>query len=527
MVSLAGLRQASRRQAARPAASTASLPAPVRGWNARDGLDTMRPTDAVRMDNFIPRDASVKLRAGFAEHATGVGSGNVETIASYNDGTTLKLLAAGGGKIYDATSSGAASSLKSGFSANRWQWINFNGSMGLVNGTDKPQTFDGTSVSDMTISGSGLTTTNIIGITAFASRTYFWEDNSQDFWYSAVNSLGGSLTKFQLSRVGQFGGKLVAVVPWTIGGAAAADEAGVSLQQLLAFVMSSGEIIVYRGDDPGTAASWSLVGVYRAGAPLDVRGTVNVAGDALILTRDGLMPMSAIMRQGRFGPNAAITDRIRGAFTEAVRNFGANTGWQVIFYPDGPWLLVNVPRTNSSYDQYVMNTVNGAWTRFTGMNGRSWAVHDNALYFGGTDGRVHKANSGKTDDGGDIVGEVRQAYTDFGRPSLKKVSAIRPVVSGAGDISIAATVESDFATKGISFDNISLVAEFETWSELSETSWDTWDETWNEGSVQAIAKWLMRGAQGTKVNVRLRVNTQEEVEWFSTDFRLQTGQGLT
>ena len=83
--------------------------------------------------------------------------------------------------------------------------------MGLVNGTDTPQQFNGTSVSSLTVTGSGLTSTNLIGITVFKNRTFFWEDDSQDFWYSALNTLGGTVNKFPLSRVGDFGGKLISV----------------------------------------------------------------------------------------------------------------------------------------------------------------------------------------------------------------------------------------------------------------------------------------------------------------------------
>ena len=32
-----------------------AIPAPVGGWNARDSLDAMPPTDAIKLVNWIPR----------------------------------------------------------------------------------------------------------------------------------------------------------------------------------------------------------------------------------------------------------------------------------------------------------------------------------------------------------------------------------------------------------------------------------------------------------------------------------------
>ena len=46
-------------------AVTASIPAPLGGWNARDSLANMDPMDAVQMDNFFPTPNDVALRKDF------------------------------------------------------------------------------------------------------------------------------------------------------------------------------------------------------------------------------------------------------------------------------------------------------------------------------------------------------------------------------------------------------------------------------------------------------------------------------
>src|SRR4051812_14456590 len=88
-------------------ASVESLPAPVGGWNARDSLANMSPTDAVVLTNLFPTVSSVDLRGGYSNWATGL-SGQVQTLLSYEAGATSKLFGVTStGNLYDVTSQGA------------------------------------------------------------------------------------------------------------------------------------------------------------------------------------------------------------------------------------------------------------------------------------------------------------------------------------------------------------------------------------------------------------------------------------
>src|SRR4051812_41895359 len=87
-----------------------SLPPPVGGWNKRDALPSMPPGDAVRLDNWIPDTASVRLRKGFASWATGM-TDAVESLMEYAPPSGAnKLFAATATTIWDVTASGAATS---------------------------------------------------------------------------------------------------------------------------------------------------------------------------------------------------------------------------------------------------------------------------------------------------------------------------------------------------------------------------------------------------------------------------------
>ena len=46
-------------------AFTTSVPAPIGGWNARDSLANMSPTDAVQLVNWFPTPTDVTMRKGY------------------------------------------------------------------------------------------------------------------------------------------------------------------------------------------------------------------------------------------------------------------------------------------------------------------------------------------------------------------------------------------------------------------------------------------------------------------------------
>jgi len=195
--------------------SIASLPAPVGGLNTRDAISAMAPTDAVEMVNWYPTVGGVDLRNGYTQYCTGVGAGDVLTIAEYHAAGTRKLFAASASDIYDITS-GTASSSVSGQTSGRYQTVNFIGSMLWVNGADTPQVFDGSTWGAWT--GSGMTAASVVGCVVYRNRVYVWENNKQSVWYSATNTIGGAYTEFPLGRVGAFGGNIAGVGTWTHDG---------------------------------------------------------------------------------------------------------------------------------------------------------------------------------------------------------------------------------------------------------------------------------------------------------------------
>ena len=73
-------------------AKTASVPAPIGGWNARDSLANMSPTDAVQLVNWFPTPTDVTMRKGYTVVSILTTSTGVKAISSITHVDTLATL---------------------------------------------------------------------------------------------------------------------------------------------------------------------------------------------------------------------------------------------------------------------------------------------------------------------------------------------------------------------------------------------------------------------------------------------------
>lgn len=491
-------------------ASVKPVSSPVGGWNVRDSLADMPEDHASLLDNWFPANGRVELRPGYSSYATGL-EGNVETLAEFINGPVRKFIGFANNKIWNISAAGAASDITNSMTItnNRWQYALMDGKMGMVNGADAPLEVatDGVTVSTMTLTGP--TAANVIGINIFNTRSYFWEDDSQSFWYSAVNALGGSTTEFNLSRVGQFGGKLLTMGTWTV-------DAGDRVNDLACFFMTSGEVVIYSGADP---ASFVLVGVFRIGAPVSIRGVVKVGADLVIITKDGYEPLSAVLNKRRVGNKGLLSNQINPAVTSTTQQFGANFGWEAFHYPQGQMLIFNIPlSTNTTYNQHVFNTTTGAPCRFKNIMARTWGLYNDKPYFGGN-GVVYLFDDGYDDNGAVIDADCTTAATYLGsKGNQKLLTAAQPVTSSDRQVSISISTEADF--------KIPTVAYMATVFEGEPSDWDTatWDEAeWSSGN-QIINDWIGQSAFGYNFRTRVRARVKGQlVKWYSINYMFEPG----
>lgn len=498
---------------------------PIGGWNARDAVAEMAPEDAIVLDNWFPGYGSVRTRGGSAAYANTLGA-SVKTLAEFNAGSSRKFIAAANGRFWDISVAGAGVSLASGFTNDAWEWAQFDDSsggarLGFVNGSDAPQICTGVpAVSAMTISGVGLTVANLNGIHIHKNRSYFWDDRTQDFWYSATNALGGALTKFPLGRVQGTGGNLTAMATWS-------RDSGSGLTDLAVFVLSSGDVLVYSGSDPGSATDWALVGRYSMAAPIGKRCITKLGADLIIGTRAGYVSLATVFAQGRFNEDSAsVSSKIRGAVLTAVSSYSANFGWDMKHYPAGNYLLVNVPTSTTAFQQHVMNTATRSWCRFTGQNAQCFGLYNNALYYGTASGTVLLADSGFTDNGSAILPSAQTAWNFFNsRNRVKHLKGVRMAFKSEGlSFSYTAGVGFDFRDVLTSIVQSVSASGGATWSDWETNPWDT--QPWgSEGAT--INRWSGGLGEGYCASLALSMTlSSQRIEWLASTYLLESARGI-
>lgn len=502
------MRQAVNRSTRGNRSLTESVPAPIGGLNTEDGLADMPKLDAVKMDNFFPRTIDVMLRKGYSEHVTGI-TGNVETLMQYATGTARKMFAAANTAIYDVSSSGTVgAAVLTGQTNARWQHINTGTSGGqflmMVNGEDTPVNYNG-STWQTTPAITGVTSSTLIHINEFKERIFLIEANTMNAWYLPVSSIGGAASKLDFSSLFSLGGHLMAMGNWTIDGGSGADDYAV-------WVTSEGEVAVYAGTDPSSSTTWGLVGIYRIGKPIGRRCMIKLGGDLCIITYDGIVKLSAVIRD-KDNKNNTLSNKIRSALSAHAFNHGDNFGWSIIQFPAVNMLIVNVPIVeNSNSEQYVMNTITGAWGHFTDIDAFCFELFNEHIYFGGN-GVVYKLWDTTSDVGFNIDGDIQQAWSYFGRKGqLKKWNMVRPILSTDGVIYPVIAINVDY--------DDTAPTSTPTFTTLPGSPWNTspWDTSPWTRSTGIQKSWQSVTGLGYVGSMRMKVSSNNpQIYWTSTD----------
>jgi len=500
---------------------TGSVPAPIRGWNARDSVAAMKQGDAYRLRNWFPTTSDVMFRKGHAAHATGLGA-QAETIVSYRPPTgTHKMFAFAGTNAYNTTAAGAVgAAVLSTLTNARWEFVNTTTSGGNfilgVNGLDKPRLYDGTTWTALdgasTPALTGVTSTTLANICVFKGRMWYIQAGTMDAWYTDVGTFSGALTKFSLGSLFKNGGYLMSMGAWTIDG-------GTGIDDLAVFITSTGEVAVYQGTNPAFAESWALVGLFYLGAPIGRRCFQKYGGDLLILTVDGVVPASTALINERRSGSLGITDNISGAFNTAASLYSSTFGWQILQYPAANMLLVNIPVAVGMQEQYVMNTTTGAWCQFTEWPANCFSLHNEELYFG-MNGEIRKAWTGTSDAGANIVADMIGAFDYLGnRDGLKQMKMLRPVIGwDSNPAEFLIGVDVDFVTT----DPVGVVS----FPASSAGVWDTgtWDNAIWGGDIAFNKNWYTVNGLGYAIAPHLKVsNSRANIRVAAFDYLYERG----
>ena len=577
-------------------ATTASVPAPIGGWNARDSVAEMNPIDAVVLENFYPTPSQIQLRKGYTQYATGI-TGQVDTLMQYSGGSTSKMFAAAGSVIYDVSTAGAATSAVTSLGSDRWQYVNASTAGGnfltAVNGTDAALIYDGTTwvkyantstaqtISTLTSSGTtctltttaahglvtgnqvtitgalpaayngtfritvtsgtiftytaltapatspalplgtytvakfitGVNSSDLININLHKDRLYFIEENTLNFWYLPVNAISGAATSYPLGAVARNGGFIMAMGTWTL-------DAGYGVDDYAVFITNNGEAIVYKGSDPSDPNDWSLIGVWQLGQVFARRCFFKFAGDLLLVTQDGIVPLASALQSSRLDPRINITDKIYYAVSEAADLYNTEFGWQIHYYAKQNMLIFNIPVIGGQ-QQFVMHTITKAWANFTNIKATCFEVYDEDMYFGGN-GFVGKFWDGLSDNDTNIKASCQQAYSYFdARGQLKRFTMVRPILfTDNGTPTVLCGINTDFDTQN----NVGQVTFNPALVSVGIWNTSTWDNAEWGGGNTISKQWQGVTGIGYAAGIILNIATQDiDVRWASTDFVMERG----
>jgi len=361
---------------------------------------------------------------------------------------------------------------------------------------------------------TGVDSSTFINVNLFKNRLYFTQKDTLSCWYLDVNSIGGVANPLYFGGIARNGGYLQAMGTWTLDAGQGADDYAV-------FVTSMGEVIVYNGTDPTTAATWALKGVWQLGQTFARRCFFKWAGDLLLLTQDGLVPLASALQSSRLDPRVNLTDKIYFPISIAATNYFAQFGWQINYFASENMLILNIPIPNG-IEQYVMHTITKSWARFTGLQAYCWEVSgDNDMHFGGN-GYVATFYSALSDDEGNITATAQQAYSYFDTPGqLKRFTLVRPILQSTGGVpSVLCGISVDFDTQSqlgaVSFNP----------NTQTEGIWDTakWDSNVWSGGLITTKIWQGVTGIGYTGSVNLNAASRNiELHWASTDYVMEAG----
>jgi hypothetical protein len=248
---------------------------------------------------------------------------------------------------------------------------------------------------------------NLTYVAKYRSRLYFIEKQSMNLWYLPTDSVGGTLVKIPLSGAATLGGYLLFLASWTV-------DAGDGIDDKLVAMTSEGEALIFTGNNPADPATWRQEGRYFVGKPLGMNAHSQVGGDLLILTIEGIVPISQVITKSSGEMELAMISRaIKPMWREEVKAKRTRP-WTIKRWDEYGGIFVTFPG-GSPGNRYclLMNSVTGAFARAVGYDAMCFIRKAENMYFGTQDGIVMLADQSGSDDGKPYVATLVGGWETF------------------------------------------------------------------------------------------------------------------
>jgi len=517
-----GPRKAQLLQPVPPELKCVPVPPPMGGINAVDGLYGMAsrsPEDSIFQYNLIPAQYGTKVRTGYQDWATGVGTNGIRTVMPYTGTSSAanRLWVMANNGIYNVSTSVASPVVTVTFpvidsDSGYGQWTNYAtaaGHFGLycdeTNGY-YVYTETGATWAKVAMGGGATQVSNVdpalfVMPIIYKERVWFVERDSSRAWYLPTGAIFGAATVFNFGTKFKKGGVLVALYNWTVDG-------GEGTNDYLVAVSSAGDVILYLGDDPATASTFTQQGQWYIGPPPAGRRVGgSFGGELYLLSTYGIIPLTrliagALIQQDDIYLSRKINPLINYQMTLSRQSLG----WEVRLISTENLLLCSVPARLGFEDiQFVQALNSKGWAVYRDIpyfTGDTW---EGQFYIGTADNRIliHTGTQDEVDlDGENGVAinwsalSVFQEYGEIGR--FKITQFIRPVFEAAQAPSYSVEARYDY--------NLSEVLPPPAASVVGGSVWDSgiWDSSLWGGDLVEVEKPV--GGSGIGRNIAVAIN---------------------
>ena len=243
--------------------------------------------------------------------------------------------------------------------------------------------------------------------------------------------------------------------------------------------------------------------------------------DLAINTVQGVIPLSQILPLALSqSSTVSITDKIKGALSDAYQTSGALFGWEMAEYPRGQLVFVNVPFPDGSFQQYAQHVQTGAWCNFVGLSAMCWSLLGDIPLFGRPDGSVWQFDVANQDGATPISGVVLSAFQNFKSLQKKRFTLARPVYSGPKGVKLPLRLRLDYDTSTPSLAQQAVAQ--------AGTPWDTGQfdvASWGP-STGTTARWQSIQGVGEVASILLSVASFNPIVLQNIDVAFQVGAYL-